>query len=255
MGRRSDGKVGVEYLAGTLGVPLHDFAWAGSTTGIGNYGDLGTTTTVGPLALPGMTTVFNATKGSLGAFTGALFVVWGGANDVLAPSPLDTTPQQMIGRSIIDILTIVGTLQGLGATNILVPGMPDLGLSPYLMSQGPLAAAQASAYTDAFNAALVASLPVGVKYFDTASLLRSISENPAAYELTNVTSPCFDGTTVCADASQYLFFDDFHPTTRVHSIVAQGFASTVPEPGSLILLAAGLGAVWLRSQAQPRRRN
>jgi cholinesterase len=254
MGRRSDGPVAVEYLASALGVPLHDFAWIGATTGVGNYADGGTTTSFGGHNLPGMLTVFNNTKGGLGAYTGALFVVWGGPNDLLAPSPLDPTAQAMIARSIGDLLTIVGALQSLGATDILVPGMPDIGLTPFLMSQGATAAAQASAYTDAFNAALAASLPTGVNYFDSASLLRSIVANPSAYGLTNVTSPCFNGITVCSDPNHYLFFDDFHPTTAADAIIAQGFASTVPEPGSLILIAAGLGAIGLWRQVQSRRR-
>src|SRR6185503_7186924 len=53
-GRRSDGPVAVEQLAGALGVPLVDFAWIGATTGIGNYSDGGTTTTTGAFSLPGM---------------------------------------------------------------------------------------------------------------------------------------------------------------------------------------------------------
>src|SRR5580700_5150096 len=52
-GRRSNGPVAVEQLATALGVPLHDFAWIGATTGIGNIGDGGTPTSFGALKLPG----------------------------------------------------------------------------------------------------------------------------------------------------------------------------------------------------------
>ena len=254
MGRRSDGPVAVEYLASVLGVPLIDFAWIGATTGVGNYADGGTTTSFGSLPLPGMLTMFNSTKGMLGPYTGGLFVVWGGPNDFLAPSPLDTTPGAMIARSVGDLLTIVTGLQIFGATNILVPGMPDVGLTPYLQSLGPAAAAQASAFTDAFNAALAGSLPAGVSYFDTASLVRSMVANPSAYGLTNVTDPCFDGSTVCGDPNQYLFFDSFHPTTAASAILADGFAAAVPEPGTLVLVAAGLGAIGVARRVRSRRR-
>jgi hypothetical protein len=64
-GRRSDGPVAVEQLATALGVPLVDFAWIGATTGIGNYADGGTPTTVGSFGLPGMQAEFAMTQASL----------------------------------------------------------------------------------------------------------------------------------------------------------------------------------------------
>jgi phospholipase/lecithinase/hemolysin len=251
-GRRSDGPVAVEQLATALGVPLFDFAWIGATTGIGNFGDGGTPTTTGILSLPGMQAELAATQASLAPFLAdGLFVVWGGPNDFLSPSPLDSTPQAIINRAVNDELGIVSSLLLLGAHNILVPGMPDLGLTPYFESLGPLAAAQASLATDAFNAALQANLPAGVLFYDTAALVRGIVANPGAYGFTNVTQPCFDGTTVCADPSQYLFFDDFHPTTATDRFAAQGFLAAVdtPEPSTFVLLLGGLVACGVRRKS------
>jgi len=237
-GRRSNGPVAVEQLAATLGVPLVDFAWIGATTGIGNYGDGGTPTSFGAFGLPGMQTELAGTAGLLGPFlSSGLFVVWGGANDFLAPSPLDSFPSGVIARGVSDVVGIAATLQGLGAQHILVPGMPDLGLTPFVQGLGPVTAAQYSAITDGFNALLLNGLPSGVHYFDTASLLRSMVADPAAYGFTNVTSPCLVGVTVCANPDEYLFWDDFHPTTATHAFVASGFAKeVVPEPSTLVLL-------------------
>ncbi len=257
-GRRSDGPVAVEQLASLLGAPLVDFAWIGATTGTGNYGDGGTVTTMGLSGLPGMTTVFNATMGGLAPFvTNGLFVVWGGPNDVLAPSPADGgDPANIIARAVANEMAIVFGLQGLGATHILVPGMPDLGLTPDFLAKGPLAAAQASAFTDAFNMVLEASLPAGVFYYDTAALMRAVVADPAAYGLTNVTSPCFDGIAVCANADQYLFFDGFHPTTAADALLAAAFASAVPEPATVALMVLALGTLgWSsRTRASGSRR-
>src|ERR1035437_2190994 len=213
-GRRSDGLVAVEQLAAALGTPLVDFAWIGATTGIGNYADGGTPTTVGSFGLPGMQAEFAMTQASLGPYlAGGLFIVWGGPNDFLSHSPLDATPLAIINRAVSDELGIVAGLESLGAQKILVPGMPDLGLTPYFQSLGPDAAAQGSAITDAYNVELRASLPSGVLFYDTAALMRSMVADPGAYGFTDVTAPCFNGTTVCATPSQYLFFDSFHPTT------------------------------------------
>ena len=241
-GRRSNGPVAVEQLAVALGAPLLDFAWIGATTGIGNYADGGTPTSIGAFSLPGMQLEFAGTQGGLGPFlANGLFVVWGGPNDFLSPSPLDTTPQAIINRAVADEMGIVNTLESLGAHNILVPGMPDLGLTPYYQSLGPVAAGQASAITDVYNGVLRSSLPSGVLFYDTATLLRSVVANPGAYGFTDVTDPCFDGLTVCANPSQYLFFDSFHPTTTADTLVANGFqAATVPEPSSFVLIFGGL---------------
>ena len=258
-GRRSDGPVAVEQLAASLGAPLFDFAWIGATTGVGNYGDGGTVTSLGTFSLPGMGTVFNLTQplllpgGPLNPLVAdSLFVVWGGPNDVLAPSPLDNSPLDIINRAVANELAIISGLQALGAQHFLVPGMPDLGLTPYFRSLGASAAAAATAFTDAFNLVLESQLSLlsyadDVIFFDTATLFRTVVANPGAYGFTNATDPCFGGSTVCTNPGEYLYFDDFHPTTATHAILAREFAAAVPEPGTLALVSITLvGLLWLR---------
>ncbi|OPY84297.1 MAG: Phosphatidylcholine-sterol acyltransferase precursor [Syntrophus sp. PtaU1.Bin208] len=245
-GRRSDGPVAVEYLAASLGAPLIDFAWIGATTGVGNYADGGNVTAFGAYNLPGMTTVYNATKGLLTPYiSGGLFVVWGGPNDILAPSPLDGNDYSaVVSRALANELAIIEDLKGMGVKTILAPGMPDLGLTPYFNSVSPEFAALGAAITDAFNAGLQAMLPSDVLYYDTAALMRSVVDNPGAYGFTNVTDACFDGSTVCGDPSTYLFFDDFHPTTATHEILGRDFAATVvPLPSTIILFCSGFGCL------------
>src|SRR5258708_4511695 len=71
---------------------------------------------------------------------------------------------------------------------------------------------------------------------------RFVVANSGAYGFTNVTDPCFNGTTVCSNPSEYLFFDDFHPTKAADRFVADGFlTAVVPEPETYALLLAGLG--------------
>jgi hypothetical protein len=243
-GRRSDGPVAVEQLATALGAPLYDFAWIGATTGIGNIGDGGTPTSFGAFGLPGMQTELALTQGSLWPLhSSGLFVVWGGPDDFLSPSPLDISNPLKIGdRGVGDLLEIVMTLQDLGAKHILVPGMPNLGLTPFIQGEGAGAATQFTQVTNYFNAELRAGLPAGVTYYDTATLLREMVADPGKFGFTNVTDPCFNGTTVCSDPNQYLFWDTFHPTTTTDAFVAQAFeeAVAVPEPAAIGLLPAAL---------------
>ena len=249
-GRFSNGPVAVEDLAAAVGAPLFDFAWGGATTGVGNYADNGTTTEFGSASLPGMTTLFDSTESTVAPMAStALFVVWGGANDFLAPSPADAgDPFKTADRGVANLLAIVAGLQSIGAQHILVPGIPDIGLTPTFVETGM--GALGSSLTDYFNGRLQAGLPTGVTYFDTAALVRDIHSRPAAYGLTNVTDACL--TTACTTPDSYLFWDDFHPTARVHEIAAQQFAeAAVPEPATALLgltaLAFGIAARRVRN--------
>ncbi len=239
-GRLSNGPVAVEDLASMLHASLLDFAWGGATTGVGNSGDNGTATTTGFLSLPGMQPIFQSSFAQVAPIAStSLFVVWGGADDFFAPSPADANPQATANRAIANLVGMVTTLQSMGAAQVIVPGLPDLGLTPRLLGQGQAAAAQASAVTAYFNAALQAQLPAGVTYFDTSALLHQIVANPGAFGFMNVSDACLS-TIPCLNPDQYVFWDGIHPTAHTHEILAERLAAVaVPEPASWGLALAG----------------
>lgn len=242
-GRFSNGPVAVEQLASAFGVPLYDFAYGGATSGIGNYVDGGTQTTLGSHGLPGIQLEL---AGSAPILTPpltstALFVVWGGANDFLVGGLPSTA------ASNID--SIVATLQSDGVQHILVPGMPDLGLTPDFYGN-----ALATDYAEEFNALLLAGLPSGATYADTFDLMHQIVSDPGAYGFTDVTDPCFNGTTVCSNPNQYLFWDGFHPTTAADAILAQQFGDAVPEPSTILLIGTGMAGLMVQVCRQRKLR-
>ena len=200
-GRYSNGPVAVERLSSCLGVPLLDEAWGGATTGVGDVLDNGTTTTLGYDDLPGMATSFNGTILSFppGLVSGSLVVVWGGIND-FATNGLTTLTAD---HAVRDIVAIVTTLQAMGAKQILVPGIPDLGFAPLYLAEGK--GGYANYVSDYFNKELRMSLPPGVLYYDTATLYRKMIQNPSQYGLTNVHQPCYvQQSGVCQNPYQYL---------------------------------------------------
>jgi phospholipase/lecithinase/hemolysin len=161
-----------------------------------------------------------------------LFLLWGGVNDFRQNPPGSGSP----AIAVSDILTMVAELQGVGAKHILVTGMPDLSLTPAYYGN-----VSAQAFSQTFNSLLVTSLPAGVTYFDTYDFMHGVVTDPAAYGLTNVTTPCLVGTTPCADPNQYLFWDALHPTTAADAIwAAQLEKAVVPEPSSLMLIGSGV---------------
>lgn len=254
-GRYSNGPVAVETLAnsilpgGATPANFFDFAVAGATTGIGNYGDGGSALSAGLQGAPGMYQELSLYLSSSGGIAdpNALYFVWGGANDFLtADSPL---------LAAQNIAAYVGALAAAGATHILVPNLPDLSLTPFV--QGAGLQAQAQAFSLGFNAALAAQLgglsglfpATDIVQFDTYAFLNDVILNPSSYGLANAQDACLPSLldVPCANPDSYVFWDVFHPTTRADAIIAAAFAQAVPEPATLALLAAGLLALFFMS--------
>lgn len=64
------------------------------------------------------------------------------------------------------------------------------------------------------------------------ALLDDILESPASYGLTNTTERCvmaFVPPYRCDRSDEYVFWDNFHPTARVHEIISEA-AITVMTP-------------------------
>ncbi len=245
--RLSNGPVAVEYMAAMLGLPLIDLAVAGATTGTAN---------VNSAALPGM---FQELLGGPPVDPTALYFVWGGANDFLS-LPLD--PVTAVTQSVSNLMFIVDALNAGGAHEIFVPGLADLSLTPRGRASDPLTQAGLHQLTLFFNGLLASQLQARPHtiYFDTNALLNGIIANPAAYGFTNVADACKSPSaagvpgSVCADVDTYLFFDDVHPTTAGHQVLGTQFAETVvPEPSTVILVAAGLAEVVRRRGFRVRR--
>jgi outer membrane lipase/esterase len=127
--------------------------------------------------------------------------VLAGANDVFTQAGLagagaisSTEAGTRVGTAAATLAAQVVRLKTAGAKNVLVVGLPDMGINPYAISSGATAAgALTSLSQTAFNATLKAYLPAtGVAYLDPVPLFSKVVANPSAYGFTKVvdsTSP------------------------------------------------------------------
>ena len=262
-GHYTNGPTAAEYLANAI-VPsanFQSFAVAGATTGIGNFGDSGTALKKGTLGLPGMSQELALYISSLSggvADPNALYFVWGGANDLLT-----------LDSPVAAAQNIAGYMAGLaadGATHFLVPNLPNLGLTPYVQSLGSAGVTAAQGFSLAFNTTLASQLDglrqqfpnLDITEFDIYSVVNNVVAKPGDYGFTNAQNACLSSLLVpCANPDQYVFWDSLHPTTQADALIGAAFAaSTVPEPGSMILLVSGLIVLLaVKTQKQPMARH
>jgi phospholipase/lecithinase/hemolysin len=244
-----------------------NYALGGATTGTGNFNAFNPNV---PAALRpwfadqgGLANQVTSFAGSCsGCFVPdeSLFVVWAFPNDVFSNAVFNLTPAQLITAGVTNIVSAIQTLIGEGATDFLVPNMPDLGKTAGFLGNTDL-----SALTVAFNTALAGALTaldqamsgVEITQFDTFAALNNIIANPAQYGFSNVTDACVthlqDQT---CNPNTWLFWDGVHPTAAGHAILGAEFAAAidVPEPSSLWLLALALMLLGLRWQSKPAGR-
>ena len=109
-----------------------------------------------------------------------------------------------------DILTIDAELEAAGAKNIVVWNVPDIGKTPAVLAQGPLASALGTTLASTMSDALAATIggDLDAKLFDSFDLINDAVANPGAFGLSNVTDAC--AQFLNCDPSQFLFWDGIH---------------------------------------------
>lgn len=146
----------------------------------------------------------------------ALYVLWGGANDILQNGSASTAVSNVQGN--------IDTLATAGAKYFLWVNMPPVGEVPEDVNTSnrlPFDAA-ALAYNQGLTTAVAqlktAHPGITIITLDAYSLFLSIGSNPSLYGFVNITSPAQGVTGV--NPNTYLFWDMLHPTTVGHQYVA-----------------------------------
>ena len=227
-GRASNGPTGVEVLATQLNVPLTDYAVVGARSDTESIaGDALAHTG----ALSQLIQFTQALKGA-SADPNALFFIMIGGGDFLGNDGLDV--ETLTDQITENIVTLVTRLSDSGGGHFLVIPAVDLAAEPAFITQGR--SAEASQVQGAMNTkvsarltALAAQLSLDIKLFDYVALSAKIRSHPSDYGLTNLTDPCQPrdppGLPACASPDAYYYWDELHPTRRVHQIFGEAWAA------------------------------
>lgn len=255
-GRMSNGPMWVDYLSQSLGFGLLEPRLAGGT----NYSVAGARAVANLDASPdfgAQLTLFATDLAGSPADPNALYVINFGGNDARdilhgdadAPDPATVAPTIAAGIQALNVL---------GARNILVSGIPNIGLPPEQNGAEAEGRSLSLLLDAALSAALDAlTLEAGTTLFrfDYIALTDAIEADPAAYGFTQPFDlPCLAVPVAVPDCAGFLFFDPIHPTTVGHRLIADavlavlGEATQVPEPGTLALLGVGLAGVGVRNR-------
>ena len=217
-GRFSNGPVWVENIAAKLEITKtsSNFAFGGATSG--------TLNTIDP-TLPGLTTQLDRFfKTSPKISPDRLFVIWVGANDYLGGK--QSNPTVTVGN----LSTALQRLIDAGATQLMVPNLPDLGINPAStnsLSQSKRLTELSTVHNRLLKASLATlaqkNPQISIIAIDVRRLFNAVVTDPAKFGLTNVTQPCFNRATgtVCAKPNSFLFWDELHPTAAAYQIISE----------------------------------
>lgn len=255
------GLTAVEVLAKQENLQLTDYAVGGAKSGNGNlsswldqYQDTGLfgqieqyKTEVNPVAdSKGLYFIFISTNDLLERFLNNQT----GSVDALASAAVN------------NIASGVSELAALGAKQFFVVNSTDLAALPLFEQYSE----EAAKFRDVINKSLPGQLDtlnkqlgVEVALYDHVAISTKIRSNPVAYGFTNINDACrLLYTTAglepgCSTPDNYYYYDEIHPTRRVHQIIGEDMANflktqtttTVPEPSTVVALISCMGMISL----------
>jgi phospholipase/lecithinase/hemolysin len=182
--------------------------------------------------------------------SGQLVLVWAGANDVLRAGSLPAAAP-VVQTAATALAQIVGQIVQGGATHVVVVNVPNIGLTPkgITSSDGGANLTQLSQlFNSDLNAALQANGLQGNviqvdSYTWTDQIIANFQANGFAVSNTSTACDpaktpddtallCSPATYVTSNADQtYMFADDIHPSTHLHTLFAQYVEQQVAANG------------------------
>ena len=193
----------------------------------------------------------------------ALYMIWGGGNDVAdsaATDPLNAARHTVTAASVN--VAQIRRLQDAGARHVLVFNLPDISKSPYAVNLGPVAQGALTQLVTAYNDGLHAGIREsedGIIPINVFAFTNELVENPGTYGFLNATGTAcgepdagsavsitcgpegsvYPVTDKSGENQQYLFADRSHPSGATHAMIANVVTSTLAAPVQVSLAGEG----------------
>ena len=234
-GRWTNGETAVEVLSENLGVDLTNYAVGGAKSGDGNYYSwLDSFQNTG---VSGQVEQFESDLEGQPADPDALYFIFASANDFFEYSDfgLSGTVEELATQTVENIKQEILDLSALGAEEFFVVNSSDLDILPGIIEFEQVE--DATLFTDEVNNLLPRKLPaleeelgVDIVLYDHTAISDEIRENPQDFGLTNINDPAqpvFPVEPPVENPDEYYFWDEYHPTHRVHEIIGEDMVNFV----------------------------
>jgi outer membrane lipase/esterase len=146
------------------------------------------------------------------------------------PALAATLPTQAVTAAAGDIFQLVARLYAAGARHVVLTNVSDAGLAPAIAGLGnPQAVQLASGMSAGYNGALAAQVIPGLRASNPGLIVYPVNliavQNEVAASGANIQMPCYPffsapAAPVCATPSQFLWWDELHPTATTHAVIA-----------------------------------
>lgn len=179
-----------------------------------------------------------------------LYIIFIGGNDIrdMRDQKNEKKAGFILKKAAQNISFVISQLIASGARNFLVVNSPDIGRLPEtrLIAQAtgnPGLILRANLKTRAYNETLAQTVNfiekrnhIDIVLFDIFTFFNAVVRDSGAYLFANAREACFSSDTftyypICKETKldDFVFFDEIHPTKRVHERVSRGMFAVVPE--------------------------
>ena len=251
MNRVSNGPVGVEILAARLDLTADaSLHLIGPSVG-SNYAVAGARAISSqPIDLSTQIMLFLANHGSV-APSDALYVMFIGGNDLRAardvPNLVDS--KVIVRESASEVREAIETLARTGARSFLLVNFPDIGAipetrliagatnNPKLIKRARKVSKLYRKQLQSISEQLDDENGIEIVEFDLFKFFKKLLRKADHLGFTNTTDACFSSITFSfhpdcnfgASFNQFIFFDEIHPTARVHALVGEALFEALED--------------------------